>query len=554
MTGNALRVWGNLTTSNKERRVTHVAGYASVNGSNYRRAFLMPYGAATFSEGLATNQLTIAGNDGNYLPPSGAAFGVEFAGRMWYLNTPEHPYRAWRSDPGEPQYVGVANFLDTTDRDEITGAAVCQGVLIVFTIAKAYVIRASGNTFLLDRLDSSFGCLSHFGILELHNKLWFPTQDGVAIYDGAGFYFVMKDLRPYWQRDYLEHQEAFRDSFAVNEKIGKNYMLLIPRTARDAFEDWSPGLVSYVGNYLNFERSIGGQNEQPDWSLDLRNRIDYSGFYGLDNRLYFGGEDGALRVEDSTDADDDADTIAKALLIEHGVQLFQEPGDDVEGGKTLSQLWAYVESELNAWSAYAIMGDEWIEDSYQPDNVLKNWKTDVSASALEQPVLDPEGGEMLASYVQETVHNLGGPEGISGRGLLFRVRATAPVGMKYRGHGGIWKPAGAPRIEKEITRFIVYMDGVPIVPNTAATRISIAALGGQVFHVVLNNADLVTYPISVNMSWAGAFTGSDSDPIASGLTSAPGVAFNVTAGQSTLEVFVGSGILFAKKTFYFTAA
>jgi hypothetical protein len=534
--------------------VTHVAGYASVNGSNYRRAFLMPYGAATFSEGLATNQLTIAGSDGNYLPPSGVAFAVEFAGRMWYLNSPEHPYRAWRSDPGEPQYVGLANFLDTTDRDEITGAGVCQGVLVVLTISKAYVIRASGNTFILDRLDSSFGCLSHFGIIEIHNKLWFPTQDGVAIYDGAGFYFVMKDMRPYWQADYLEHQDAFRDSFAVNDKIGKNYMLLTPRTERDAFEDWSPGLVTYVGNYLNFERSMGGQNEQPDWSIDLRNRIDYSAFYGLDNRLYFGGEDGKLRIEDATDPDDDGDTLSKPTLIEHGVQLFQEPGDDVEGGKQLDQLWAYVESELNAWTAYVFMGDEWIEDSFQPDNVLKNWKRDVDASALTQVAIDPEGGEMLASYIQETVHNLGGPEGVSGRGFMFRVRATGAIGMKYRGHGGIWARGQAPRVEKEITRFIVYMDSVAIAPNTEDTPIAIADLGGQVFHVVLNNADVVTYPISVNYSWVGVFTGSASDPIASGLTSAPGVAFNVTAGESYLEVFVGSGLNFAKKTFYFKAS
>jgi Tfp pilus tip-associated adhesin PilY1 len=98
------------------------------------------------------------------------------------------------------------------------------------------------------------------------------------------------------------------------------------------------------------------------------------------------------------------------------------------------------------------------------------------------------------------------------------------------------------------------MDSVAIAPNTEDTPIAIADLGGQVFHVVLNNADVVTYPISVNYSWVGVFTGSASDPIASGLTSAPGVAFNVTAGESYLEVFVGSGLNFAKKTFYFKAS
>lgn len=561
VTGAANRVWGNLTTATKEKRVTHVAGYVSLNGSNFRRAFVMPYGATTYSEGTPETSLTIEGPYKNYLPPMGAAFSCVFANRVWYANTSEFPWRIWFSEAGEGQYVDLASFRDTLDRDAISGIAPCQGVLIVFTLEKAYAVRFNGTTFTIDRIDSSFGCISHFGAVEIHNKLWFPSQDGIAIYAGGGFSFVMKDIRPYWQADYLEHQQEFQNGFAVNNKTAKNYMFIIPREKRDAFEDWEPGHVAYVGNYLNFEPSMGGTNEQPDWSIDLANRIQYAAFYGLDNRLYFGGEDGAVRVEDDADGSDSGDTLQKPLRIDHGLLLFQEPGDDVEQGKKLEQLWAYCESETTDWTFAAMMGDEWSELQFEPDNVKNAAIFHRTASALTQVIPDPDGtGDMLARYIPETNHHLG-IEGVAGRGLTARVRAVAPVGLKYRGFGGLWAPGAAQRKARSITTFSVAalatnnppIDDVALVGSTPESPIT-GILGGEeyTFRTTLSNDDLVPgLPVSVTYDFTGANTiPGVADDIVTGLASPGYVNPGLNSGDTTLTVTVVLGAETLVKTYY----
>lgn len=547
------RAWSGLA-SPRERRVTHVAGYCSVNGSNYRRAFLLPYGPNTYSENLATADLTIQGPEGNYLPPMGCAFIAEFAGRMWYANTSEHPYRLWYSKGGDPQSVPLANVRDTLDRDPIVGMRKVQNILVVGTRRCMYGIREAGGDFSpMEKLDSSIGLLSHFGMLEIHNKLWFPSHDGVFLFDGAGFYFAMKDVRPYWLADRGSDERAFDASFAVDDRIGKNYFLLTNRSERPDFEGFNPGTVAYVGNYLNFERTMGGTQEQPDWSLDCRSRFDYAAFYGLDNVLYFGSEDGKIRNEDASDGDDDGDTLGKDLMIERGCQLFGEPGDDPQQGKKLDQLWAYIESETTAWSCYVMMGDEWAGSRVQPDNSLSFWKVDVVASDLTQPVPDPEGGTALADYIPETVHYLGSPEGVSGRGLVLRYRASSPVGLKYRGEGGIWSPSVAPRLEEHVTRMLLSQASLgSLSPNTAATPYLPVSGVPEDWTVTLSNADLLTYPFDVSWQWAGAHVEARLSTVASGLVATE--SFILAPGVSTLTISITIGANTMTKTYHFDAS
>lgn len=543
------RAWSGLNPI-RERRVTHVAGYASVNGSNYRRAFVLPYGPATFEENLATAQLTLQGPEDHYLPPSGVAFMAEFAGRMIYANTSEHPYRLWYSKGGEPQYVPLANVRDTLDRDPIVGMRKIQNIFVVGTKTCMYGMREAGSDFSpLEKLDSSIGLLNHFGMLEIHNKLWFPSHDGVFIFDGAGFYFAMKDLRPYWLADREANESSFDDCYAVDDRIGKNYFLITNRAERPIFEGMAPGTVLYVGNYLNFERTMGGTDEQPNWSLDLRTRFDYAAFYGLDNVLYFGAEDGKIRAEDATDGDDDGDTLAKPMLIEMGSMQFGEPGDDPQQGKRIDQLWAYVESETTAWSLYVMMGDEWAANRVQPDNVVSHWKVDVVASALSQAIVDPEGGSALADYTPETVHFLGAVEGTAGRGMVLRIRATSPIGFAFRGYGGIWSAGQAPRFEEHITRMLLSTVGLGSLTPNNATPYPLGVGVGDDFTVTFTNADLLTYPFNVDWTWAGDYVAAATDAVASGLTCTH--TFTPTAGTSTLTISVTIGGNTMSKTYTF---
>lgn len=539
------RVWTGLTDTTRERRVTHVAGYVSMNGSNYRRAFVTAYGVTSYEENVPTAGLTLQGPDGNYLPPNGVAYATEFAGRMWYANTSEHPYRTWFSDAGEPQYVGLASFRDTLDRDPIVGFRKLQNILVIFTRTCAYGIRGYGDSsFVIEKLDSSVGLLSHFGILEIHNKLWFPSHDGYFIFDGAGFYFAMKDIRPYWLADRSANEDAFARGFAIDDRIGKNMIFLTNRPLRPDFEGEAAGTVAYVANYLNFERTMGGGQEQPDWSIDVRGRFDYSAFYGLDNVLYYGGEDGEIRAEDPDDPDDDGDTLAKPLLIEGGHLLFQEPGEDVESGKQIEDLWVYMESETTAWACYVLMGDEWAARRIQPENVLSHWKIDVAASALTQVV-----GASIVSYIPETTHYLGAPEGVTGRGLTMRFRSTSPVGLKFRGYGGAWAPGAAPRHEQQITTMSVELDGAPITENEDDSPYTVSSAIDITLEALIAGGAVTG---TVDWVWTGDNTGSEQDILSDATGVSRAFNFGVAALVEMVVTLTVNGASISQ-TFYFTS-
>lgn len=438
------RAWGNLNQP-ADDRVTHIAGYVSVAGSDFRRAFLAPIGTTTYEENVSRARLSVSGFLGEYIPPAGVYYGATAFGRMFYAANSEHPYRVWYSKTGEPGVRNQADFLDLPDRREITGIAVLKNFVIVFSKDGSYLIREYGGIadFNIEKIDDAIGCVSHWSIKNIHNKLWFAGVDGIWIWDGGGFYSVTKDIRPFWLEDYLANEDDFADSYGVDDQIGKNYILLVPRAERSTFRDETPGTVAYVGSYLNFERSLGGQFPQPDWEIDVRYRRDYVGEYTTLNQVYYGSEDGKLRVEDVDNNDDDGDSIEKRLEIETSHRQFQQPGDDIQSGKNFVQLWAYVQAEWNAWTMYALGGDEWAIEQKTPDNTGAFWKVDVQPSGL--PKLSLVGGVFkIAKYIKDTVHYFL-PQRVSGRGITLLFKADKPREMRYRGFGGAFHSAPATR-------------------------------------------------------------------------------------------------------------
>jgi hypothetical protein len=439
-------VWSNIQDEGADMRVTHVRGYRSMNGSDYRMAWEAPYGITSFFENTRLTYLLDVGPVDHGQPPSGLYFGVEFAGRGWYARTTEHPYRLWASEPGNPQYVGELSYRDTPDRAAITGIAKGKNELIVFCRRSTLLVRAFDQNnvdddWVLQRLDSSVGCVSHWGIVEIHNKLWFPAEDGVWLYDGS-FYYAMKDMRPYWRDDYLANKGAFSQGFAADDIVNKVYVFKTPRDPAQLFEGIADvGTVDYVGSYELFERTMGGTNDQPDWSLDLKGRRDSSILFDEDGNLLVGSCDGKIRRHDEADGDDDGDTVQKRLVIRHGHALFFDPGDDIEGGKTITNLWAYVESELNAWTLYLLGGDEDAWRQIRPDNGVYFWTAPVVASEKEE-LVTLGGDQFLGTWAAKSVHFFT-PEKVSGRGMTLEIQAVAPIGMKYRGYGGLYKPGPA---------------------------------------------------------------------------------------------------------------
>lgn len=442
------RVWSNIQNAGAEYHVTHVRGYVSMDGADYRMAWEAPYGITTITESVSTTALSINGPDFDHnIPPSGLLYGHAWAGRMIYAHNAQYPYRLWISKAGYPGYVPTDQFRDTFGREPITGIFKGRNELVVFCYRRSYMLRQFGtgdNDFVLEELDSDVGCITHHGIWEIHNRLWFPGEDGIWLYDGS-FRYLMADLRSFWRDDYLANKSAFDGGFAVQDRVNKVYIFFTKRPDRDAFENTglSPGTIRYVGYYGNFEPSMAGQYTEPDWTLDMLTRFDSGAFYNADGELLIASCDGIVRKQDSTNGDDDGDTLGKRLILRHRHELYLEPGDDIQSGKRLDQLWCHLQAESNAWQLRCLGGDEDAWRQAVPDNTTYFWKYDSTASALTQG-LTRGGTTTIYTYCAKSIHFFL-PEKVVGRGFTFEIRGTTPVGMKYRGLGGMWSPGPAER-------------------------------------------------------------------------------------------------------------
>lgn len=442
------RLWTNIQNSGAEYHVTHVRGYVSMDGADFRMAWEAPYGVTTITEGTPTARLSFTGPDfENRIPPSGVLYGADFSGRMIYANNAKFPYRLWISKVGQPAYVPTASFLDTMAREPITGIARARNEFIVFCLRNSYLMRSYStgtNDFVLERLDSNVGCLTHHSIQEIHNRLWFAGEDGMWIYDG-GFNYLMADLRTMWLDDYDANRQAFLEGFSGHDRIRKCYLFFTNRLTKPEWEntELNPGTVRYVGYYGNFEPSMVGDTRYPDWSLDFLDRFDTAALYESNARLLVSSADGVIRQQDDSDPDDDGDVLNKALIIRTGHLFMYDPGGDLQSGKKLETLWAHIESESNAWTLYCLGGDEDSWRQIRPDNDIQFWKADEAASALtEARTID--GVTSIYTWCAVSVHFFI-PERVIGRGFTFEVRATSPVEMKYRGIGGFWSPGVADR-------------------------------------------------------------------------------------------------------------
>lgn len=442
------RDWSDIDTD-AERRVTHVRGYVSMNGDPYRMAWEAPLGLTALTENVPTTALVHEGPDYDHgLPPTKVRYAHACFGRMWYANSPQFPHRLWFSNAGYPQYVGRASFRDTPDREPIRGIWRGRGYLLVFCPRATYIVRdPSGfGDFVIEKLDTDVGCLTHHGIMEIHNKVWIPAEDGVWIYDG-GFKLISEEILPVWTDDYKNNEQAFLDGFAYHDRALKYYVFVTNRAARGEWENTGllPGTVAYACYYGKYEPSIasGDPDPAPDWSLDLKDRFDSSAYYNAAGKLLIASCDGKIRSQDWTNGNDDSDSLLKPLRIRHGHLLFGLAGDSIQLGKTLTQLWAHLESELVGWRISMIGGDEQAWKQLRPDNVDLFQKYDVDPSGETQQITLKDSVYTVVS-APKTVHFFA-PEGVSGRGFTFEISAAEPVGFTYRGLGGLWSAGPAAR-------------------------------------------------------------------------------------------------------------
>lgn len=444
VTATAQKFTWTLPATSPDSRVTHIRLYASDNGTLPRIVTDLTIGTVTYSDNtptlalgatpqLSAGGITVQGNRG--VPPY-SRFIEMYHDRGWYAGNTLHPERIYFSEIGEPEAVGISSYISTRDGETVTGIRRLRDQLIIFCRTATYSIQGySAADFVISKLSPSIGCLSHFAIVNIHNRLWFPSEDGVYTYDGS-FKFQMEDLKTFWKDDFKIHKGEYLRCIAIDDRETQVYKLLIPK-------DVPPLSFYYIGAYTDLEPETGGGAGQPYWTIDQRNRRDSTLGYASDgnaNEVVTGNCDGWMRRENvDGDADDDGDTLGKHLTIRHGHNLMSDPMGDDEEGKIFKPLYTSVESEFNAWILYALGGDEQAYLQIRPDNIKFFWKDSVAASYFTQNIDD-----VLYTYIPQTIH-WHYPERVSGRGLTVEIQATAPIRMKYRGFGGVFGPGPASR-------------------------------------------------------------------------------------------------------------
>lgn len=139
------------------------------------------------------------------------AFGVPGQPFRLYFAPPKEPSRFTRSSaPSDPNDVGLNNAtevpgatvfsgddtpraidINKNDGQKVTGLGFFQDVLIVFKENSIYQLYFnSTNGFVVERISSSYGCVSHGSIASVENDCYFLTDKGVYVLGNEPNYYA----------------------------------------------------------------------------------------------------------------------------------------------------------------------------------------------------------------------------------------------------------------------------------------------------------------------------------------------------------------------------
>ncbi len=421
------RVWTTPTTA-PDARVTHKGLYVSWNGADPRHVMDLELATASVTEDMSALEFGRVMEEGGDIVPYGV-YCETFQQRVFAAGIIEFPDRIYFSNFGDAESWNLDNYLKTTSGKAVTGIKRLGETLVIFTHTTTDIIVGnSPDTFTIIPRDPTIGCISHHGIVNMFNRLWFPSSDGIRTYDGS-FRYLMENLRDYWHDEYEADPTAYESSFAEVDFDTHSYLLTLNKAST----------FRYVGYYLPFEPAVGGGEGNPWWFIDTRVRKDTAmgrltyAAGSMRTRLITGSADGYLRRENVvTNVDDDGDVGQKEVLIQPKHLLMNDPSGDPESGKQLVKLHSYIESEDTGWTIEARGGDESAENTLNPE-----WYETVAASAesyLQNGV--------SRTAVAKVVHNHDEVEKVTGRGFTLKYRATSPKNFKWRGFGGVYSSTG----------------------------------------------------------------------------------------------------------------
>lgn len=441
--------WGNVPTSSKDPRVSHVEFWRSVDGGSVRFVTRRQIGVPSLTESVATLALGEAFGTTFEAMPRGDINAV-YNERMFVAGDSANPDTLYASALFFPERYEGLSFA-TKNGEPIVALAPAREVLIAFTPRTMYALRGfTEDDMVFKPIEHGVGAINHACVKVIRDNIWFVNDQGFFLWNG-GLVQLNKDREEEWKDTYAAYRSDWDAGFAVHDSARKTYVYyayLNGVTAGALFTGRVPDPAEVVPKQFGWgisyrEMESGGP---PIHFLDVMSR---EAAWGAEIALpgtkrsdtYLGFCDGHIRQFDDTDDNDDGDNYDKLLVIRTGAQHFGDPGNMPNGGKTLVEAWSYMECENDAWEIHFKAGDDSAVDyMLPPDNDDTYFKENIVASEETSHNYDGRNFTLTA----KTVHPHR-PEKVTGRTIGIEIQVSNPLGVRWSGWGGRYEPGPATR-------------------------------------------------------------------------------------------------------------
>lgn len=449
---NASITLSGLPTVSPDGRVNKIYVYLEAEGAIARLAYTQPFGSST-----ATIDISVAAledrialpNDGLQIRPqartriTNVRYATTYHKRVNYGMHDTYPYRLYYSEVDEPEAVDPSNYFDTEGKETITGQGLQADGLVVFGRRCKYLLQGwtSGREGLpadmsFRQVDPAFGTVCHHSIVQVNGKLFFVSEYGGMIWDGANHYIGNKTSM---REDFKANPQSFYNGIAAVDVLNTIY----------TFQPWDPNLgytQAYVFYYRPSDPNLGDGADEPYWGFDRRTRIDSARASWREDdgtlRMLTGSTDGIVRYDDPNNVDDDADAYAKRWVIVPKHDFMGVPGGGLDTeGKRFDRLWVFMNCQDGTLQLASYAGDE-------------NAYASAYAAGRTENMLDPT---VTASHDGNTYSTVAKsvweykPD-LAGRGITVEFSvASPPVAAVWYGYSCFWRGGASGALAKSKT-------------------------------------------------------------------------------------------------------
>lgn len=211
-------------------------------------------------------------------PPIGN-ISIVWNNYLWWAGVKTTPSRLYASDLGLPESYPSGNFFDVptpNDGEPITGLQILYGNLIILKRRSIYIMQGTSiANFQLSKLNSSVGCISPFGSLQINNLVYFISDKGLYAMNLFDTKHISAQVEPRY-RNVVVNQGTFGSS---NQSNVQNQTMLLHYRKRNQI--WSVCDASNAGqnthdriivhDYLNVSQNpdpaINGNPIVSEWFI-----------------------------------------------------------------------------------------------------------------------------------------------------------------------------------------------------------------------------------------------------------------------------------------------